>query len=203
MADFAVWGAAVAEALGFGKDNFLQAYWRNIGAVSERILHSHPVAAAIVALLEETPIWEGTPAELLERLEKLAEKEKINTRGKSWPKSANSLSKRLKELASNFADAEISLEMGRDSTAQRRRYVRLQRLAKEPSEPSEASEGLQNLGFLPDDTSDDTKAEPSETVREPSEGKTRRGAGLDGMDGSDDTLPVPLGEAEDLTEVVI
>jgi len=42
MADFATWGAAVAEALGFGGERFLAAYWKNIGQVNERILWNHP-----------------------------------------------------------------------------------------------------------------------------------------------------------------
>ncbi|SFN01699.1 hypothetical protein [Thermodesulforhabdus norvegica] len=203
MADFAAWGAAVAEALDVGAETFLRAYWQNIGAVSERILLSHPVAAAIIALLEETPEWEGTPAELLECLEKMAEKEKINTRSKAWPKSANSLSRRLKEITSNLSDSGIILETGRDSSAHRRRYVRLQRVAKISSESSASVNSLKNLAFSSDDTLDDTKCLPSEIVRKPSEEKARRDADLDDLDGSDDIFPLPLGKENSTDDEIV
>lgn len=117
MADFAVWGAAAAEALGLGADRFLAAYWRNIGQVNERLLESHPVAAAVVSLLRDVPTWQGTPAELLDTLEKVAETEKINIHSKIWPKSANALTRRLKEVASNLLEAGVMLEFVRSSQA--------------------------------------------------------------------------------------
>ena len=125
MADFAIWGAAVAEALGIGKDNFLAAYWRNIGQINERILESHPVAAAVMALLEEMYEWEASPASTLAKLEEVASAQRINIRSPSWPKSATALSRRLKEVISNFADVGVEITIGKDRAG--KRFIRFQK----------------------------------------------------------------------------
>jgi GNAT superfamily N-acetyltransferase len=198
MADFAAWGAAVAEALGIGADRFLAAYWRNIGQVNERILQSHPVAAAVVALLSETAEWQGTPAQLLEALEQVAEREKINVRAKTWPKSANALTRRLKEVASNLADADIEFEhlrVGHERT-------RTLKLAKISSAPSSSSGTRFHAASGADGNADDievgatiSSAIPSAI---PSALKARRDAGFDDPEGNaddaDDNSTLLLGE---------
>jgi len=110
MADFTRWGAAVSEALGFGASAFLQAYSENIGRQNEEALANHPVAAAIMALMAGRGEWIGSPSELLEVLEKVAETERINIKAKSWPKSANSLSRRLNEIKPTLEAAGVNIE---------------------------------------------------------------------------------------------
>jgi len=150
MADFAIWGAAVAEALGIGKDNFLAAYWRNIGQINERILESHPVAAAVKALLEDTNEWEASPAETLARLEELALSQRINIRSQSWPKSATALSRRLKEVISNFADVGVEITTGKDTAG--KRFIRFQKVRTNSDKCADASN---------DDKVDDTAGVPT------------------------------------------
>lgn len=123
MADFCRWGYAVAEALGIGGEIFLRAYLENIGKANEEAITGNPVAAAIVALMQGLPYWEGTAGALLEALEKVAETEKINTRAKSWPKAANSLSRRLVQVKSNLADAGIEMVDGHDAHAKHKIIV--------------------------------------------------------------------------------
>jgi len=197
MADFAAWGAAVAEALGIGAGRFLAAYWRNIGQVNERILQSHPVAAAVVALLNETPEWQGTPAQLLEALEQVAATEKINTRSKTWPKSANALTRRLKEVASNLADAGIEVEHLRLHGG-----VRAVRVAKvsSPSSPGdpESREAAPGLYFRGDDNGDDSgdDIEAAGKISSPvsSPAKPSNGAAWDDGDDNDDNFILLSGE---------
>lgn len=107
MADFTYWGYAIAEVLGVGGDEFLQAYINNQDTANEEALSSHPVAAAVIAFMKNRDTWSASVSELLKELELVAEQEKINVNVKIWAKDANVLSKRLKEVKSNLEDIGI------------------------------------------------------------------------------------------------
>ncbi len=107
MADFTYWGFAIAEVLGLDGDEFRKAYLSNQDTANEEALASHPVAAAVIALLKNTTNWSGSVSSLLKELERTAERERINTRVKTWAKDANVLSKRLKEVKSNLEEIGI------------------------------------------------------------------------------------------------
>jgi hypothetical protein len=99
MADFALWGMDIAEALGYKANDFLNAYAANVQLQNESALEESPVAQAILAFLsEEKTEWEGTSSDLLLELEGRAQELRINTRSKEWPKGANVLSRRLREV---------------------------------------------------------------------------------------------------------
>jgi len=99
MADFALWGMDIAEALGYKADDFLKAYAANVQLQNESALEESPVAQAILAFLgEEKTEWVGTSSDLLSELEGRAQELRINTRSKEWPKGANVLSRRLREV---------------------------------------------------------------------------------------------------------
>lgn len=125
MADFCRWGYAVAEALGAQGETFLELYYQNIGKASEEALMGNPTAAAVVAFMNGKKEWKGTPGTLLGELEKVAEEERINTQAKLWPKAANVLSRRLKQVKSNLADAGITYEEDRTSS---RRILTLEKI---------------------------------------------------------------------------
>ncbi|MDT3700896.1 MAG: hypothetical protein RO469_15915 [Thermincola sp.] len=82
MADFSRWGYAISEALGFSGKKFLDAYRNNQLRANEEAISSHPVAAAVIALVKTRTEWNGTVAELLDVLDEVAEKERINTNAK-------------------------------------------------------------------------------------------------------------------------
>lgn len=113
MADFTRWGYAIAEAMGYSGGDFLEAYAKNQGKSNEEAISAHPVASAIVALMAAAPapIWKGTVASLLTALERVAEKEKINTHVKVWPNAAHVLSRRLKEVQSNLKQKGITFDI--------------------------------------------------------------------------------------------
>lgn len=108
MADFTRWGYAITEALGQKGEVFLKAYQANQNKSNEETLASHPVASAIIALMEKKDSWDGSVSTLLDALESTAAKEKINTNSKSWPKAAHILSRRLKEVKSNLESVGIT-----------------------------------------------------------------------------------------------
>lgn len=125
MADFATWGCAIAQALGYDDTAFMQAYEGNRRAQNAEVLDGHPVAAAIMSLMEDQQAWDGEPSELLKQLESIAERERIDTRAKGWPGAAHVLTRRLKEVRSNLQEAGIDLEERRTG---KKRGIRLKRL---------------------------------------------------------------------------
>ena len=76
---FACWGCAIARALGYNEVDFLNAYEGNRRTQNAEVLEGHPVAAAIMGLMVSRPEWQGEPAELLQALDEVAERERINT----------------------------------------------------------------------------------------------------------------------------
>ncbi|WP_432354603.1 hypothetical protein [Sporosarcina sp. A2] len=111
MADFTRWGYAIAEALGYEGEQFLQAYLQNRNQSNEEAISSHPVAATVVALMKYNEYWSGSVANLLGELERVAYQEKVNTNVKTFPKAAHILSRRLKEVKSNLEDVGITFDI--------------------------------------------------------------------------------------------
>ena len=107
MADFCLWGVAIAEAMGWTGDAFISAYYANIGSSTEEAIKNSPVASAVVAFMIDKASWQGKASVLLSELTFIAETEQIDTHAKSWPKAPNLLSKKLKQLKANFADVGI------------------------------------------------------------------------------------------------
>ena len=113
MADFARWGCAIAVALGHSQDDFLTAYNSNQELQNTEALEAHPLAAAVVALIEENNAITAQPQDLLNELTQVAEQMHMDTKDRLWPKSPNALSRRLREVKTNLANAGIDMEMGK------------------------------------------------------------------------------------------
>lgn len=121
MADFTLWGCAIAQALGYTKQEFLNAYYHNIDKQNEEAIEASPVGIALLGFVEDNDFWEGTASELLSELERLTIKLKIDTRSRDWPKSASSLSRKIQLIQSNLADKGIMVV--RDEKARPRRLT--------------------------------------------------------------------------------
>ncbi len=98
MADFALWGMDIAEALGHTSDEFMRAYKANVQLQNESALEESPVAQAVLAFVKEGQEWEGTASDLMSEFERRAEELKINPKAREWPKGPNVLSRRLREV---------------------------------------------------------------------------------------------------------
>lgn len=107
MADASKWGYAIAISMGDSGERFLRVYKENQKETNKETIADHPVAAAIVLLMENHNDYRSSVSELLNQLEKIAMKEKINTLSMLWPKASNVLSKRLKEVKSNLSEIGI------------------------------------------------------------------------------------------------
>jgi len=109
MADFTKWIVAAEPALHWEPGTFLAAYARNRAAVVEHSLEGDPVAVAVITLMKNRVIWEGTATELLRILTEIAG----DFRGSSWPKEPNILSKRINRAVPFLRVVGIEIEIGK------------------------------------------------------------------------------------------
>jgi len=115
MADFALWATAAEQALGFDPGTFIRAYSGNREEAVQETLEADPVGAAIIALMDslgdqrKAEHWEGTCKELQQALEPLVEEGARKSR--SWPKSPQATSGRLRRLATFLRESGIHITL--------------------------------------------------------------------------------------------
>lgn len=125
MADFALWGCAIAEALGYTKEEFLSAYSRNADVSHEEALEASIVGSLIRELIAgSNSIWVGSATELLDALTRLAEDNRLDPRGRMWPKSPASLSRALSEIRPDLLKIGIRVMYSRN---ERRRTITIEK----------------------------------------------------------------------------
>jgi len=112
LADFTLWGCAIAEAIGYGQEKFLEAYGKNIGIQHEEAIEGSLVASLLVDFMAVRPSWEGSSTELLKELEKMAENQGINTHLGKWPRAPQALTRQLNALKTNLRAQGIQLHTG-------------------------------------------------------------------------------------------
>ncbi len=125
MADFTVWGCAIAESVGYGMDRFVKAYQDNLNHQNTEVIEENLVSHVLMTFMEQKNEWEGRPSELLKELTTEAGNQNINTaQEKEWPKAANVLTKTLKQLETNLVAAGIRIIRGRN------RLITIQKLSQ-------------------------------------------------------------------------
>lgn len=111
MADFTRWGCAIAEALGYTKEQFLNAYAKNLGIQNRQAIEDSPVASCIIAFMKwKNASWLGTASSLLKELKTIAEREEIDIKSKSFPKSPSLLSREIGIVGMNLLSEGIKIE---------------------------------------------------------------------------------------------
>lgn len=108
MADFMVWGCAIAEALGYTKEEFINAYSNNINDQTKIALNDNSVALAIMLLMKNRDKWSGTATELLNELNR--QDVWMDGYGTNFPKAPNTLTRKLNELRVNLRSIGIIYE---------------------------------------------------------------------------------------------
>lgn len=126
MADFARWGCAVEEHLGFASGEFLAAYRQNLDDANAAALEASPVARAVHQYLIGLPDghFNGSAKRLLEEITVFVESTKhpgissqaLERKHPSWPKSPNKLSGEIRRIQPNLQKLGISCEFGRTNT---------------------------------------------------------------------------------------
>ena len=113
LADWTVWGCAIAQALGYDPNEFTQAYATNKEEITSEALDNDDIATALVDFIHNHPekFWRGRMTDLLPELNTAAGKLNISTDSKYWPKAPNSLSRRLNPFVTPLREAGIRYEM--------------------------------------------------------------------------------------------
>ena len=124
IADFHAWGAAAAEAIGIGKDNFtksLARMFKNVqceAANQANVSYEKEVAltTAVKNFMSDKPYWEGYASGLSENIGTCF----VDSRFK--PKGPSALGKALRKILIQLADFGIRIEIGEYSDSNGIRY---------------------------------------------------------------------------------
>jgi hypothetical protein len=113
MADFAKWGTAAENSLGWPTGSFINSYRRNQDEANSTALISSPIGQAVLLFMKDQNGWSGTASELLHRLAPVAGTEV--TRRRDWPQTAQGLSTALRRIAPNLRQEGISVDFDRQA----------------------------------------------------------------------------------------
>ena len=119
MADFAQWAIACEPAL-WKPGAFQKAYNSNILNAVESVLEANPVAVA-VRDLAATGRWEGTAADLLNKLAGRVDERTIKL--KSWPATPRGMSGSLRRAATLLRKAGVHVEFVKEGHKRTRKIV--------------------------------------------------------------------------------
>jgi len=141
MADFARWGVAIEQALGFKLGDFLAAYRANIEHGISIALEASPVAWTLHEYLVRRKEFVGSSSELLKALVEFTTdangKPTVARRDPAFPKSATRLSAEIDRVQPNLAKLGITVERWRTN---RKRFIRL--VLSDAVTPSDADPSL-------------------------------------------------------------
>lgn len=108
MADFAKIGCAIAIALGYTQEEFMEAYKTNLRIANDNAVSNNPLAEALRIFMSDKESWAGTVGDLYRELLTIAACEKIET-GKRWPRGSNVLMQRIREVEVDLKAFGISV----------------------------------------------------------------------------------------------
>lgn len=166
MADFAVWGEAIARSMGYNELEFLRAYLESIEAGNVEAIESHIIGKAILNLMGDRAEWHETPSRTLEELNEIAEERNINTNQKKWPGGPQWVRRRLEEVKANLQEQGLEISYPREGEAGSR-MIHIEWRENDVSDDSADSES---------DTTDSTDTNsdtPSKTEMPPKEEPAR------------------------------
>lgn len=138
MADFAVWGVAIAKALGGEyEDKFLDAYYEILERQNVDAVEATLIGPALVrwynnekpstdkdndGMLDQKKsyyYWEGTPETLLRMLTDSAPSFGIDVKSKEWPKKTHTFTRKLRPIIPDLRQAyKLDIIISRDTTGE-------------------------------------------------------------------------------------
>ncbi|MBF0556660.1 MAG: hypothetical protein HQK96_19255 [Nitrospirae bacterium] len=110
MADFTLWGASVAEALGFKYQDFIEAYGRNTQNKSEELVHGNTLLQAVLEFMDKRDTHETLTKTFFEELKANNSPDKND---KTFPLAPNKLKNALERIKGILASSGIFLEFPR------------------------------------------------------------------------------------------
>ena len=105
MGDYALYGYNFIETLGLNGAEFLQAYNSNRKNTTREIVDNTPIASVVLKFLENEGHFQGTTANLLEKLRKVASD--LNIPENILPKTPNAFKRKLNTLKTTLEDIGV------------------------------------------------------------------------------------------------
>jgi hypothetical protein len=145
MADFARFGCAIAESIGYTQKEFLDAYLQNINQQNEAVIDEHIEATLLISFMGDKDVWEGTASELLKGLQE------ISGQASELPKRANAFSRKLSALKTNLEEAGIHLSKSKGT----KRNILITKERKDTDGTDTSSLNTPENESMPDNIEDD------------------------------------------------
>jgi hypothetical protein len=143
LADFTRWGCAIAEALGFTKEDFLEAYSLKIELQNEEALNASPMALALIEYCKENVtvemdednepryICKMNPNELFNEVTRFAEQSGMKSERTFWASDASHFKWAINKVKPNLEKVGCYVMESHDGK-QRWTIVDLTKLKDEP-----------------------------------------------------------------------
>jgi hypothetical protein len=204
MADFAIWGEAIARAMGYKNLEFIKIYYGNIGKQNVEAIENNALGQAIARLVsswyqpERPSIWYTSTSTLLEKLNRIALEHNINTGSKTWPRAANSLTRKLKTILSNLREGlGFDISITRNTTGKHKGVssVKIWKISS-PSSPSSPEQNqARNHDQNGEDTfySEDMYPHQTEIPSPENSGNRAQKSDSEGSEGSEDIFRIEEG----------
>ncbi len=202
MADFALMATACEPGLGLQHGEFMRAYAANIETAVQTAVESNPIAAAIMAVMEDCTQWQGSTQDLLDRMKQKSPSPKVQ---KLDPRR---LGHAMKGSLKADLDA-VGIEVDDYKTKTGKQWIIREvdtpdKVAKTSSSSSPSSLLALGKAFTGDDVGDDVESPPhivtTSSPLEPALGKgSDDGDDDDDVNGTlrqpcdDDVDPYPVG----------
>lgn len=135
MADFALYGCAISEALGHTQKDFLDAYYANIKKQHSEAVSGSTLAQAVLQLMADKEIYEGTVADTFKLLSDTA---RVHVKDRTFPKAPNKIRKYLSNIRTNLLEYGITFAIAEGST-RTGTPITFQKMAKVSSQPSQGT----------------------------------------------------------------
>ena len=127
MADFAVCGCAIAQALWKSQDEFINAYEENIKEQNKEIIENNEVTSAIFEFMEDKEEWIWSSSKLHSDIKSHDFSSWLEI-SKFFPNNPQQLSRKLNEFASDLKSAWMHIEIDRDKYDIKWRFVLLRKI---------------------------------------------------------------------------
>ncbi len=111
MADFFLWGCAIAEALGIGQGEFTEAYNANEMTKHEQVANENPVAMQLLQHMKQNYFFEGTAQKLFNTLNK--EMDNGMPKNPYWPKAPNTLMREINKIKPDLKALGVEIQQSR------------------------------------------------------------------------------------------
>ena len=198
MGDSAIWGEAIARAMGFKELQFLSIYNNNIKRQNIETVERSALGQAIARFLnkwiddlENRPAcWFGKTSEFLAELNHMVVEHNIDT-GKYWPRSANSLTRKLKVIMSDIREGlgyDIAISKVANGKTRGVSVVKIRNISSRSSQSSREENQARNEAENREDISGSEDTYPrDDTIPSRKSGENRaQNENREGREGSED-----------------